>query len=245
MNEHGLTLLRKNMAWLRLLVLTALPRHGYVLVAIAAVLAGLISNPTGEAMAKDNALATSMQTIAYDIPAQALDSALAAYIKISGAQVFYENDLTSGLRSMPVKGQFPPDLALRTLLEGTGLVGRRTDIDAFIITSASREDPGASVTAFAWGSPFVSALQIGVLSALCRNSRTRPGNYKIAFELWIAPTGAVQRSALIGSTSDVARDAALTSALQGITVGLAPPIGMPQPIIMAVAPRDSGDCAGQ
>jgi hypothetical protein len=232
------------MAGLRLLVLTALPQHGRALVAIAVVLAGLIGNPTGELMAKDNALATS-QTIAYDIPAQALDSALAVYIKISGAQVFYETDLTADLRSMPVKGQFPPDLALRTLLGGTGLIGRRTDIDAFIITSASREAPGAPVTAFAWGSPFVSALQTGVLSALCRNSRTRPGNYKIAFELWIAPTGAVQHSALIGSTSDVARDAALTSALQGITVGMAPPIGMPQPVIMAIAPRDTGDCAGQ
>jgi hypothetical protein len=245
MDEHGLTLPRKNMAGLRLLVLAVLPQHGRVLVVIAAVLAGLIGNPTGELMAKDAALATSMQTIAYDIPAQALDSALAAYIRISGAQVFYETDLTAGLQSTPVKGQFPPDLALRALLEGTRLIGRRTDIDAFIITPASREDPGASVTAFAWGSPFVSALQTGVLSALCRNSKTRPGNYKIAFELWIAPTGAVQRSALVGSTSDVARDAALVSTLQGITLGLAPPIGMPQPVIMAIAPRDSGDCAGQ
>ncbi len=233
------------MAGLRLSALRGLPRRGCVRVAIAAVLAAMIGNPTRELMAKDDALATSVQTIVYEIPAQALDSALTTYIKVSGAQVFYETDLTAGLRSTAVNGQFSLDMALRTLLKGTGLVGRRTDIDAFIITLANREDPGTPVTAFASGSAFIGALQTGVLSALCSNSRTRPGNYKIAFELWIAPTGAVQRSALIGSTGDVARDAALASALQGTMVGLAPPIGMPQPVIMAVAPRDSGDCSGQ
>jgi hypothetical protein len=193
--------------------------------------------------------AETTSAVTYDIPAQALDSALNAYIGTSGAQVFYETALTAGRRSTEVKGRLTSEAALETLLIGTGLVGRRADIDAFIVTLAPQErQSGTSAMAVAQGSRFVSALQAGILATLCGNAQTRPGSYRIALELWISPNGAVQRTELIGSTGDAMRDALLGSVLQGVAIDAVPPPGTPQPLIMAIAPRppnQTGDCAGQ
>lgn len=184
---------------------------------------------------------TATQITTYDIPAQALDSALDAYIKVSGAQLLYETDLTTGRRSAEVRGQFAPAQALQALLMGTGLVARRTDVDAVSIVPASMQSDKVPVTAFAQGSRFVDTLQANVVAALCGHTQTRPGGYKIAFELWIGQTGDIQSSALIGSSGDPSRDAAIVKALQDIKVDAPLPIGMPQPIIMSIRQRASND----
>jgi hypothetical protein len=217
----------------------------FVLAAVVFAVTGAVN---AENVRAQSGTSASGLTAAYDIPAQALDTALNTYIQVSGAQVFYETALTTGLRSAEVKGRFAPDAALRALLMGTGLVGRVTDVDAFSVIPATKLHAAAPVTAFARDSRFVNALQANVLKTLCGNSQTRPGSYKIAFELWMGPTGSVQSSALVGSTGDAARDAALIKALQAVAVDEALPIGMPQPIIMSIvarAPQETGDCAGQ
>jgi hypothetical protein len=187
--------------------------------------------------------------LVFDIPAQPLDAALNAYIGTSGAQVLYETALTVGRRSTQVKGRLAPDAALHTLLIGTGLVERRTDTDAFIVTAALEgQQPGVSPAAVARDSPFIGAVQASVLGALCGNPQTRPGSYRIAIEIWISPSGAVQHSELVGSTGNAMRDAALGNALQGVVVEATPPAGMPQPLVMMIAPRrpnETGDCAGR
>lgn len=226
--------------------LTMLPLRELRLVFAAVVFAATIAVHADE-MGAQSGTSVSGQNVAYDIPSQALDSALNTYIRVSGAQVFYETALTTGRRSAEVKGRFAPDAALRVLLMGTGLVGRLTDVDAFSIIPANKQHVGAAVTAFARDSRFVNALQANVLKALCGNSQTRPGSYKIAFELWIGPAGRIQSSALVGSTGDAARDAALIKALQDVAVDEAMPLGMPQPIIMSIlsrAPGETGDCGG-
>jgi hypothetical protein len=183
-------------------------------------------------------------TKVYDIPAQPLAAALTQYILVSGAQVLYETSISAGRRSTQVKGHFTLEVALATLLGGTGLVAVRTDVDAFIIApspasgeaSAARPDIG-----------FLSALQNGVLDALCRDPRTRPGGYKVAIELWIASTGVIQHSALIGSTGDPARDDLLTATLRGAHISVSPPPNVAQPYVLAIArrpPRQTGDCSG-
>lgn len=183
----------------------------------------------------------------YDIPAQTLDDALDAYIRASGAQVLYEITLTKGLRSMAVEGQFTPDAALETLLAGTGLAVRRADIDSFVIVPGAGEKVSPAASLMRSHANFMSALQTGVLAALCRTPLTRPGEYKIAIELWVAPTGIVQRSALVGSTGNAERDGMLHRALRGTSIRLAPPSNIPQPFILTIAPRppdQTGDCAG-
>lgn len=223
------------------------PLRGWRLVRAGLLAVALVIAPFG-VQAQQVGSASSGRVAAYDLPAQDLDVALNAYIKISGAQVFYETALTAGRRSAQVRGRLAPAAALRVLLAGTGLVARRVDDDAFSVIAATAPDAAdAPVTPFAQGSHFVTALQASVLKALCASPQTRPGDYRIAFELWVGPAGKVQSSVLVGSTGDAVRDTALIAALQNVAVGAAPPPDMPQPIIMAIAPRspqETGDCVG-
>jgi hypothetical protein len=183
----------------------------------------------------------------YEIPAQKLDDALRAYIATSGMQLLYETTLTEGRRSTELKGSFAPDAALQALLAETGLAARRTDVDAFVITPAPVGAAGPSASTAPIDSRFMTALQAGVLDALCRDPLTRPGGYKVGIELWIAPSGAVQQSALIGSTGDAERDAAISNTLRRASVRIAPPAGTQQPFILIIGPRgpqETGDCTG-
>jgi hypothetical protein len=164
------------------------------------------------------------RSMEFDIPAQELDQALNAFRTAARVHIFYETALTAGQRSRDVKGSFAPGRALQTLLEGTGLLVRRTDIDAFAILPGRAEPDRAPAPAIHLDGRFVSALQNGVLDLLCRNSQTQPGRYKAVLELWIAPTGAIQRSVLMASTGDAALDASLLRALQGGQINVAPPV---------------------
>jgi len=203
-----------------------------VLLAIAAVVGGA----SGRA---------AEPVVAFDIPAQDLDAALNAYIGASGMQVLYETRLTEGRRSVAVKGRLAPDVALRTLLAGSGLVARRIEVETFSITAAPRLEGTGQAMPVARDRPFVGALQARVIENLCRDVRTRPGEYRIAFELWIDTTGTVTRSTLIGSTGSTERDDALLQVLQGVAVRAAPPADLAQPVIMTIArrsPGEPGDC---
>ena len=200
----------------------------------------------GCAAAQENSAPAATLRV-YGIPAQALDSALNAYIQASGVQVLYETALTKARRSSALDGRFASDVALDMLLAGTGLVARRIDLEAFVITQAPQRkvEPGA-MTARP-DARFLAALQAGVLEALCRSPQTRPGGYKVAVELWIAPNGAVQHVALVGSSSDAERDHLLRAALHSASIRMAPPAGFPQPFLLAIdrrSPQETGDCPG-
>jgi TonB family protein len=187
------------------------------------------------------------RSMEFDIPAQALDQALNAFRSAARVDIFYETALTAGRRSREVKGSFTPGRALQTLLGGTGLLVRRTDVDAFAILPGPAEPDRAQAPANLPDGRFVSALQNGVLDLLCRNSQTWPGRYKVALELWIAPTGVIQHSVLMASTGDVALDTALLQALRGGSINAAPPANVAQPFILTIAPRapsETGDCGG-
>lgn len=186
-------------------------------------------------------------SVEFDIPAQELDQALSAFRSVAKVHIFYETALTAGRRSRGVKGSLTPGRALQILLGETGLLARRTDVDAFAILPGRAEPDRAQAPANLPDVHFVSALQNGVLDLLCRNSQTRPGRYKAAFEFWIAPTGVIQHSALMASTGDAVLDTALLQALRGGSIHAAPPANVTQPFILMVAPRapsETGDCAG-
>ena len=61
------------------------------------------------------------QTIRFDIPAQPLETALAAFGEQSGLQVSADAALTASQKAKSVQGEFTPADALQALLEGTGL----------------------------------------------------------------------------------------------------------------------------
>lgn len=175
--------------------------------------------------------------VEYDIPAEDLARALNAYAAASGLQVLYESALAAGRHSVAVKGRMTPDAALAQLLTGSGLVGRRTDSDAITLFAERRTDVAPAP---APPDPrFLGALQGAVLGALCGANETRPGTYRAALQLWITPGGLIARAALLSSTGDVRRDAALPRQLAGAEVG-APPPGLGQPVTLVIGPRGDG-----
>ncbi|WP_130578570.1 secretin and TonB N-terminal domain-containing protein [Bradyrhizobium sp. Leo170] len=186
------------------------------------------------------------EEVVFDIPSQPLAAALSAYGAITGVQVLYETALAAGKTSAAIKGSFAQESALRVLLAGTGLVGRRTDVDAITIAPALREQPG-SAALVAPDARFLGALQAGVLGALCGNTDTQPGGYRMALQLWITPAGVLQRASLLGSTGNAHRDEALIAQLQNVRIAVFPPAGMTQPVTLTIVPRSplqSPECSG-
>jgi len=181
--------------------------------------------------------ATSGESTVYDIPAQDLAPALNAYAAASGLQVLYETALAAGRHSVAVKGRMTPDTALQLLLSGSGLVSRRTDVDA--ITLYAEKPPDVAPAPARPDPRFLGVLQGAVLGALCGTEETRPGAYRAALQLWITPAGAITRAALLSSTGDVRRDAALQRLLPGTVVGAPPPV-LGQPVTLIIGPRAAG-----
>jgi len=188
--------------------------------------------------------AAARAPIEFDIPAQPLDQALAAFGAASGLQIFYETALTHGRQSAEVRGRLEPEAALRLLLRGSGLTARVIATGTISITPAREADAAAVAVqrqikhAYL---PYYGYLQAGVMTALCADPRTRPGRYHIALQYWVDATGRIAEVKLIGSSGNEARDAAIIGALQG--VGLPPPGDMPQPVTMAVEPTGPSDPA--
>ena len=66
------------------------------------------------------------QIMMFDIPPQSLGSALNAYADSAKVQLSYPSELTAGLKSPGVAGQYTPQQALQKLLQGTGIEPRTT-----------------------------------------------------------------------------------------------------------------------
>ncbi|WP_408005633.1 TonB-dependent siderophore receptor [Pseudomonas carassii] len=74
--------------------------------------------------------AAQAQVYRFDIPAQSLDSALAAFSAVTRIQVLVPGEFTQGLRSAGLSGSYPQDQALARLLQGTGLSAAYIDGDS-------------------------------------------------------------------------------------------------------------------
>lgn len=60
----------------------------------------------------------------FDIPAGAAEETLKAFIEQSGAEVVYPAEIARGVRTVPVKGEWTAEQAIRQLLDGSGLTVR-------------------------------------------------------------------------------------------------------------------------
>jgi hypothetical protein len=205
------------------------------------------SGPAGGAFAvAQEGNASQASWLHFDIPAQPLTSALQAYSIVTGREVFYDGALVLGRRSATVSGIFPPDAALRTLLQGTEFVPRALGSNGFTITLAppAAIDPSGPTSApapdgsYEW---YFAALQTNLREVLCGSSETRPGSYRLIIKFWLDPSGAILRPALIGSTGNPDRDKAFVAALPTAKANGPPPVGMPQPVTMVVFPGPSGE----
>jgi TonB family protein len=171
--------------------------------------------------------------------------------------VLYESALTAGLRSSAIKGSFTAEEALRKLLVGTKLSVRYTGSRSYTLVAQSRStDVAASPAATPRNLPlqrhqfsdfhhYLGGVQAGITARLCADRQTRPSDYRIALRFWINSAGAIQAPTVLKSSGDNLRDEAIAAALSDLRFSEAPPIDMPQPVTMVVAPRTAAarsDC---
>jgi hypothetical protein len=190
-------------------------------------------------------------SVAFDLPSQPLSEALEAYSATTGRLVLYDGHLTLGQVSTEVEGNFSPDMALRLILKNTGLVARYTAQDAFIIEpeTATQVPAGRAPSAIAYAAlltldgserNYYGLVQANIGAALCGESLTKPGQYRLAIQLSIDKSGDVTRPRLLSSTGDAERDTAIVEAIGHVSMAEAPPIALAQPLTIVVLPRSSG-----
>ncbi|MGY3530987.1 MULTISPECIES: STN domain-containing protein [Bradyrhizobium] len=193
--------------------------------------------------------------IEFNIPAQQLASALQAYGERTGVQVLYESNSATGRKSTSVEGRLTPEDALNMLLTGTDLKVQYIRPDAITLASrgARADHPPASPLATADLSlgtmqvratsdgngsgalrDYSESLQLDLQKALQKNIGSRGGSYQLVVDLWIDPSRTIQRTQLLRSTGDQNRDAAVTAALQGLTVSRTTPANASQPVRIAI-----------
>ncbi len=182
-----------------------------------------------------NAYAAPVGSIAFDVPAQPLVTALESYSVASGWQVIYDGNLATGRRSTAVKGFFAPSVALRMLLAGTGLIPQYMATDGVMLVpdSVRQEAIGDG------GPPFrgyYGRVQAGLKRAFCADRQIRSGAYRIALGFWIGASGAVTRVVALGSTGKTEIDAAFDRAVHMLSIGDPPPAGFSQPVVIVVTP---------
>lgn len=181
------------------------------------------------------------QRMDFDIPAQPLASALEQYSNITGRNALYNSNLMIGRRSTAVQGQIPPDAALTTLLEGTGLsVGHATP-SSFVLLPAPvtvATVPTAAVT------QYYGRIQASLQKALCADGDARPGGYRIALRLWIDSVGNVTRFERLGSSGASSLDDGIDRTLRRLQIGTSPPAGLGQPVSIVVLRQAPGVTMG-
>src|SRR5690606_17837126 len=159
----------------------------------------------------------------------------------AGVAILVDRELTNARRSASLKGQFSVREALGLLLSGTGLMAIYSHEDAFTLRRAevsnSTQDTAQSIKKSQGGGSYASVVQLALEKALCSSEVTRPGSYRIAFQLWIGAHGEVQHSRLLSSSGDVQRDDHLVNVLRGLRVPQAPPTSLSQPLTILVLPE--------
>jgi TonB family protein len=199
--------------------------------------------------------------IDFDIPSQNLADALDRFSRTSNLQVLYDSRLAVGQHSTALNGVLPISTALKTLLQGTGLLIHYTSHHDIVLTSVtddagmastSSPDAGAALSLrtlyvyppTAEPSPptntmpyrlYGDLVRSRILAALERNEATNQGNYTIKLSIWVSPSGTLLRHTLLESSGDSARDRRIAAVLRNLDFNQPPPADLPQPIDFGIA----------
>lgn len=90
------------------------------------------------------AVATDTATLAFDIPAQSLNTAVLTFADRAGLQVFYDAERLKGLRSAAVQGSYSREQAVGQLLQGTGVTYRFTGATTVSLVTAPTGESATS-----------------------------------------------------------------------------------------------------
>lgn len=113
---------------------------------------GCVSAPIAlPAMAAEQAA-----SVAFSIPAQALDSALTQFADQAGLRILFTSDDVAGLRSAGLEGRYPVAEALSRLLQGSGYGFQFVDEKTLTLRKATSDD-----AAFELGATTVSSTALG------------------------------------------------------------------------------------
>jgi len=126
--------------------------HKRSLTVAAAILAALMP-----AVGRAQQPQPAVRQMAFDIPAQPLAEALAAFGRQSGWHVSYPTEMAQGLRSTAVAGAHSPTQALDMLLSGTGIAWRASGDRAATLEKASA---GAAPTGTPSDTPVLPPVQV-------------------------------------------------------------------------------------
>ncbi|MDF0490363.1 STN domain-containing protein [Sphingomonas sp. H39-1-10] len=209
-----------------------------------AMAAALIAPPSQPAHAQ----AAGAGRIAFDIPAQPLDAALARYFQLTGVQLLYDSAVTRGRRSSAVRGSYAPREALRLLLAGTGLVARYSGANAVFIRPASPADDSPLVPLgrvvvrerapvalpAADRLAYYSRLEEQLQTLLRADPRTGRLSFSVTVELRVNAEGRIAGLAIRQGSGRRTTDAALVAVLDGASAPPPPP-GLVQPLAITLA----------
>ena len=185
----------------------------------------------------------------FDIPAQPLAAALNRYGEIALVPALYPSDLPAGLYSTPVQGLYSRVEALRRLLQGTGLSLDKMATahgEVFRLTRTRAAPSPGAVEPERWGSTqggYLPILQAGVMQALCVNARTAPGHYRAMFQISIDATGRADTAALVSSSGNARRDAALLAVLHQVRTSAPPTASVRVPYLFTLRPSAPGSAS--
>jgi hypothetical protein len=189
----------------------------------------------------------SADRLAFSIPSQSLETALMAYARTTGVEVFVDHALVAGRQSGTVQGVYSLETALRRLLEGTGLDIRQAATHAYTLVAVPEPPPDRvpGWSADQAQSRFFTALQAALRQSLCAQPEVAPGLYRKALAVWIDSTGRVTEARLLSDTADTLRSPRLVDGIKGVAIGQPPPSGLEQPVTIIILPRPpatTGDC---
>lgn len=202
----------------------------------------------------------SAARIEFDIAAQRLGDAIAAYSKATGLDILIDGVHAQRL-SGTVRGTFTAMEALEAMLAGTGLEARHASATSVVIRASRTEGDmalsppplldaeGMEESGFKEGEvlhqSYAAQVQRALNGTLCASTQTRPGSYRLALQLHVDARGVVDRFRLLSTTGVSDRDAAIRMRLRGLSVGSSPPPSLPQPLVILMLPEGPGawsDC---
>jgi hypothetical protein len=177
-------------------------------------------------------------SIDFNIPSQALGTALVAFGAKAGLDLYYNAAFAEGRRSAAVTGKLTPTLALKMLLRGTGLASRMTGPSSVILVPVPPEvaiSRGPTVVGLDHFEPYFATIQARISETLCHNRAADPKSKKTFLRVWLAASGIIDQVEVLAAGMNGASDRSLSNAVRGLAVEPPPP-DMPQPVTLVVLP---------